>query len=432
MKQLFELKKPVLSFFVLVAMGCTTLHSQRSPAQESGGSDRGGGNTINGRPIESYVIDPTTVLAYKNFIQPVLEKIKSEASAENDSNLRRQALTLQQMLKSTLTQKLWYFVPGPLSHVDNSLLQAAIKTEQGALQSHDRVWVDSNIWSKMASEEDRARLLLHEMVMNLKILQFGKATRQEYAANSDCATCSFVNEGEPAHDQEIKLTAQDYFEVQKITTALISQFSIMKSVDFINLVKKNNFYYTYDFFRDEKNISRDSLREILKSVMLSRYLPTNGFNSRILGPKLSKLSEADKKNKQKILKLLDESREACKIGLVLSGDKLNLTLRSKTENLDWQFPIKEEVKVETISFQVFFGQTPSGKSNRIDVKSLPAKINGENGFIVHTATIEFELSMLEVKRVYMQDYICTDDKCSKGIIGIRGGKSYHCISSSLP
>jgi hypothetical protein len=123
----------------------------------AGAGSSGGGNGVNGRPIESYAVKISETTEYRQFILPVLEIVSSKLP------------DFAKDLKSTAIEKPWYFVPVTLDQLPSNLIGVAFPTDQDALQSQGAVWIDKNRYDSMKTASDRAHLLVHEMIMGIAL-----------------------------------------------------------------------------------------------------------------------------------------------------------------------------------------------------------------------------------------------------------------------
>jgi len=132
-----------LTIFVSLLLG--TLHALA-------GRDGGGGNTLNGKPIESYVGDVTKYASYKKMIVPLLEKID------------RKVPNFSGEMKRTITDKIWYFVPVRLNRLPNKITGIQFPSDQTIVQTEKAVWVDKVRFDALV-EREQGILELHELVM---------------------------------------------------------------------------------------------------------------------------------------------------------------------------------------------------------------------------------------------------------------------------
>jgi hypothetical protein len=117
-----------------------------------GGMNSGGGNSIQGRVIESYRINYKNLKGY-SFTNSVLERLN--AYLPDFANA----------LKKSSDKKVWLLVPAEFSTIPKEISGIPAHTEQTALNRPFIVWISKpNLKAK--SNEEAGILVLHEMVMN--------------------------------------------------------------------------------------------------------------------------------------------------------------------------------------------------------------------------------------------------------------------------
>ena len=128
----------------------------------NGTSDSGGGTGMNGKVFESYIVDPTQLPAYKQHLEVLLANIKSEKPDE--------PADYDKIFKI----KTWYVAPIELDKISKDVLGVSFiksDTQQIARQTSKEVWIDKRAYDAMNSQ-DQAKLLLHELVMNIYFFKF--------------------------------------------------------------------------------------------------------------------------------------------------------------------------------------------------------------------------------------------------------------------
>lgn len=137
-----------------------TAPSQPTGSKDSvGGADVGGGNAIQGRMIEEYVIRLPDILEYQESIFPIINLLKIHFP-----DLAADFLHIVESRK-------WYSVPVDLKTLDALKIGIpfGFATEQAALHMPEKIFIDKRIWDTMTSSS-RSYLLLHEIVMGVKWL----------------------------------------------------------------------------------------------------------------------------------------------------------------------------------------------------------------------------------------------------------------------
>lgn len=128
----------------------------------SGGVDAGGGNTINGKPIDSYIFKYENTEEYKKYILPWRNVIKVFLSG------------IHQDLRILEEKKRWYKVPVDLPSLKKETVGLPFDSDQGALRFASSVWLQEQIFEKMG-EKEKARIIAHEMLLALKFYQKNRA-----------------------------------------------------------------------------------------------------------------------------------------------------------------------------------------------------------------------------------------------------------------
>ena len=130
--------------------------------EAKGTQDSGGGTGVDGKVYESYIVDPTTLPAFKNYIVPIFKNMKSDDDADNQGGVLIASL------------KTWYVAPVELNKISKDLLGVSFvktSTQQIARQTTKEIWIDKTIFDKM-SEQDQAELIIHEMVETMYFYKF--------------------------------------------------------------------------------------------------------------------------------------------------------------------------------------------------------------------------------------------------------------------
>jgi hypothetical protein len=126
------------------------------PVDEAGGADVGGGNTIQGKLIEEYQISIHELLEYQEGVFPIMKVLQSVFP-----ELAADFLHIVEARK-------WYVVPVDLKTLDPLKIGIPyeFKTEQAALHTPEKIFIDRRIWEQM-TESSRKYLILHEIIMGI-------------------------------------------------------------------------------------------------------------------------------------------------------------------------------------------------------------------------------------------------------------------------
>lgn len=196
------------------------------PTQLKGGGDTvGGGNTIKKKPIEAYAKKIDRTDAYKNRVLPLIEKLKTQFP-----RLAADFIHLS-------NHRVWYFIPVSLDKLKSSLIGTySPEVDQTAVQDLNAVWFDSNQFNEM-DEESQGRLLIHELVMGVHLLEFKPKLDRCYAKaaldlfNSDSVSQDHYDEdttqcrinyqiGIDQTSHSFSLSTDDYDAIRKVVIEL--------------------------------------------------------------------------------------------------------------------------------------------------------------------------------------------------------------------
>ncbi len=132
-----------------------------SPNQvQQGGIDQtGGGNGINGIPLDKFIFPVAQKNSYKLYVIPVIKKLSTV--------FPRLAADFYHISSN----RDWYFVPAPLHEISDKILGTYAPTDQLALQDLNKIWIDRNKFDQM-TEEDQGVLIVHEIMMGVRLLKY--------------------------------------------------------------------------------------------------------------------------------------------------------------------------------------------------------------------------------------------------------------------
>ncbi len=122
----------------------------------------GGGNGVDGETMESYAKsyarDIETLPEYKRYIAPILRKMNQG---------RADVFVLY--LRWAAREKAWFFVPNELPKLPKEQIQVDFETEQHGRHYDQEIYIHGPTYDEKELQ-DKAMLLLHEMVMGAKFL----------------------------------------------------------------------------------------------------------------------------------------------------------------------------------------------------------------------------------------------------------------------
>lgn len=213
---------------------------------EDGTTDGNGGNGVNGKIYESYIVNPQELAAYKQIIQPKMESLdKSWNAAEKAED----AVPLFNLIWKF---KKWYIAPVSLNSLKKKTIGVEFtkeNTEQLALQTDSEVWIDSRLFEKMSiTEQAQLLMLMHEYTMNAYLIKFDSiydlctlaSTRAENPEHFNCGTRAEVDKVMPPEPKR-DLNKTDYSRIRYMTSTLLENNSFGTKKDLSNLLLINGF-----------------------------------------------------------------------------------------------------------------------------------------------------------------------------------------------
>lgn len=136
------------------------------PSQEQGGIDGGGGgNGLNGKPLESFRFDIAALPSYESIRANVIDKLV----------IRFPELAAD--LLHVSEERAWYLIPVDLRKLPSNKIGTFFPTDQMAIQGLREIWINDLLFSEMKLQ-DQSMLVLHELLMGVKLLQFTNALDQ--------------------------------------------------------------------------------------------------------------------------------------------------------------------------------------------------------------------------------------------------------------
>lgn len=341
-----------------------------APVISNGTGDGAGGNTYLGRPLEDYVVDIRKTEAFKHYLKPALNSL----DFGSDFYL---------IVFYSILHKNWYLIPGDLQTLPSNKIASAVPVEQGAIQTFDAVWIDSKIFNAMPAR-DQADLILHEMLVGVRLLQFEspKAQCLSFAPNIDyCDGLSTKRSGQPTD-----LNGKDYEEIRRSVVALYQLPSSAKREDWEDFLAKFHYGFGTKIFHQKDDQSRpisiDEIKQALQSAVASGFLPTYGF---LPGEPAR------------------EDRCSVRFNFEPQGQSLDLVISRTGEPISQAFPLVGgfTLNTEPLGDRVL----KSVQLSSYLFGDEQAKL-GSHGFDV---TFYFNISLTELAAVELREMVCTKE-----------------------
>lgn len=213
------------------------------PKDQFGGGDTGGGAGRDGRPLEDFIVNIQEDEDFRTILMPLILKI--------DKIHSRLAADLLHISK----ERSWFKIDVSLEKIPAFKMGVYFPTDQMALQNKKEVWIDNLIFTKMTSQ-NRAKLLLHELIMGIRLLEFAspldlclaKATtgllpsgKDDYKENRKKCFDDPDNAFDPNYGHKISLEDIDYANIRKLTKMLFENSNDLTKEEIETFLKVNNF-----------------------------------------------------------------------------------------------------------------------------------------------------------------------------------------------
>lgn len=147
-------------------------YSNPNGSDNMGGVDGvGGGNGFAKKSLESWKVDLTKLPAFERLHEKVISKLKVRFP-----NLAADLLHIAE-------ERSWYVIPVELRTLPTAKIGVSFRTEQIALQKLKEIWISDLIFGAM-DPVDQEMLILHELLMGVRLLEFTNVLDQCVASIS--------------------------------------------------------------------------------------------------------------------------------------------------------------------------------------------------------------------------------------------------------
>ncbi len=391
----------LIAWILTIFVGCKP--RGQSPAHTppasmtQGTADSGGGNTFNGKPLESYIVDITLLPAFKNQVEPILEDLKYFSVGN---------YAFQFLIKN----KAWYFIPEDLTTLPKEKIGSAVHSEQAALQDFKQIWINSKIFDAMTSEEDQAKLILHELLMGLKLLKFDSA-RQECLGYSVSPESSHLECGyfsESARGKPSDLKEKDYAQIRASVDEIFSRHKELfdKSGEWEDIFFRHGYsssYIRFSKFATNKTITLADVNTIISQAKMIGINTPNGYDINELSnnhPNFIKSNLSSSEN------FIWKPSYTCKVSLEFNIDTVSALLETNRGKVNTKFKISN-YGLETWDIQDFDGEWFTSLHLRPDFRGLSNQ-KGQRYFKVNLNLLD-----KEIQTIIFNEYICLNDNCSE-------------------
>ncbi|MBC7741241.1 MAG: hypothetical protein H7061_03530 [Bdellovibrionaceae bacterium] len=247
---------------VLFLVGCqnssqSTLPAGVTHASSRGPGDGGGGDTCNGKMIESYKVDITTLPEFKKFIAPILVKM-------NPSEKDKAPFDFTAKLKT------WYLIDCKLKDIPAERKGLFLESYQTAVHTSKEIFIDAKSYRAMVDEE-KAKLLLHELIMSFYLIKYMSVKDLCKVSESCSGDYEVVSNWKMFRPETYRpLNSDDHQNIRAVTTWLWENRNSVTGDTFAKIAKQ------YDFDKRFQKVGHVPTREIVIEAntllrMLKRY-----------------------------------------------------------------------------------------------------------------------------------------------------------------
>lgn len=265
------------AFIAFMALGllhilsaCQMSGQDSAPAAQNravveGPSDGGGGDTCNGKMIESFRVDITALDEYKEFVQPILSKLIPEGDKA----------TTPFMFSPSL--KNWYIIECKLQDIPQSRKGLFLESYQTAIHTNREVYIDSVSYAAMPKEE-KGKLLLHEMVMGYYLMKYLTMTEICKVTGSCSPQVTDVDKWKIFRPLPYQpLNSEDHQKIRAVTAWLWKQGDSLTLRNFTTMLERNDFDKRFSLTAQNGESEIRNVDPKILVRMLKKYQWTNSF-----------------------------------------------------------------------------------------------------------------------------------------------------------
>lgn len=266
-----------------------------------GTSDSGGGNGIDNKMLESYIINPTELEEVSDIVIPILMKTKRQEdgliykeihSPLSEAEAKTEA---EKSVKLFFKIKTWYLAPVELKKLPKKALGiefAESSFQQIAIQTENEIWINAKLYSKMSSTE-KAKLIMHEVVMAkylakfysyeeflkmVQIITYDNKNSLEFLKNPESQKYFEKLYG---FEQPRPLNGNDYNSIREATAFLFRYQEELNSKMWKQKLKSLNFPKMFsmedssDLEAEDQEVKYKDFKQMFQAAKVTNKLPTN-------------------------------------------------------------------------------------------------------------------------------------------------------------
>ncbi|MDG0817127.1 hypothetical protein [Bdellovibrio svalbardensis] len=218
-----------------------------------GGTDSGGGNGVDGHSIEEYAVNIQEDASYQQYVLPIILKI-----AETHPRFASDMVHIT-------SERTWYKIPVSLNSLKATQIGVSFgdkDLQQFALQNLKAVWINSRHFDRFETDETRARLILHEILMGVRLmklknsldncysgaalLKLNPAKADEYKKEREACAIKYVFSSTdpiliPGVGSGLDLSNDDYDNIRGLGVNLWNEKGVISKIELDAWLKANKF-----------------------------------------------------------------------------------------------------------------------------------------------------------------------------------------------
>ncbi len=205
-----------------------------------GPSDGGGGDTCNGKMIESFKIDVTQLDEFKDIVLPILKKVSTDSADEKKGS----------PFLLTPKMKNWYLIDCKLQDIPKERKGLYLETDQTAIHTSREIFISSSLYEKMAKEE-KAKLLLHEMIMSYYLMKYLSLEEICKLSNTCSGEYDKFNKWKMFKPETYRaLNDGDHQRIRAVTAWMWSERDQLTPASFVQTLNNNDFDKRFNLVSD--------------------------------------------------------------------------------------------------------------------------------------------------------------------------------------
>ena len=222
------------------------------PPSNNGGIDGGGGgNGVDGKPLESFRVELTSLDSFS--------VVKTKVIAPLTIRFPQLAADLLHIA----SERAWYLIPIDLRQLPPANIGTYFPTDQLAIQGLREVWINDVLFSKI-NMENQSMLILHELVMGVRLLQFTNVLDQ-------CLQHIAINKLDPDQRDKYREERQECYRKHKAPADLEDSIGLGKQARLSSHDYETIRALTYDLMVASDTVNVDELKAWMEANSYRKY-----------------------------------------------------------------------------------------------------------------------------------------------------------------